>query len=54
MFFNKETYTSRRLELIKKTGKGIIILPGNGECARNFKANTYFFVQDSSFLYYTV
>lgn len=53
MFFNKETYTSRRLELIKKTGKGIIILPGNGECARNFKANTYFFVQDSSFLYYT-
>lgn len=43
MFFNKETYTSRRLELIKKTGSGIIIiLPGNGECARNFKATTFF------------
>ena len=53
MFFDKETYANRRLELIKKIGKGIIVLPGNGESARNFKANTYFFVQDSSFLYYT-
>ncbi|MNQ42857.1 Xaa-Pro aminopeptidase [compost metagenome] len=53
MYFDKETYTSRRSELIKKIGSGIIVLPGNAESARNFKANTYFFVQDSSFLYYT-
>ncbi|MBO0356183.1 MULTISPECIES: aminopeptidase P family protein [Flavobacteriaceae] len=52
MFFDKETYVNRRSELIKKIGSGIIVLPGNSESARNFKANTYFFVQDSSFLYY--
>lgn len=53
MSFDKDIYINRRLELIKKVGKGIIVLPGNSESARNFKANTYFFVQDSSFLYYT-
>ncbi|MGM5470169.1 aminopeptidase P family protein [Flavobacteriaceae bacterium LMO-SS05] len=53
MFFDKATYISRRLELIKKLGSGIIIIPGNAESARNFKANTYFFSQDSTFLYYT-
>jgi Xaa-Pro aminopeptidase len=53
MIFKKETYISRRIELLKKVGKGIIVLPGNTESPRNFKANTYFFVQDSSFLYYT-
>lgn len=53
MGLDKGIYINRRLELIKKVGKGIILLLGNVESARNFKANTYFFVQDSSFLYYT-
>ena len=50
--FNKEIYISRREALAKQVCEGIIIMPGNGELPRNFKANTYFFVQDSNFLYY--
>lgn len=51
--FSKETYTSRRNELKKLVGNGIIILFGNNESPCNYPANAYYPMrQDSSFLYY--
>ena len=50
--FNKEIYTQRRAELMKKVGDGFILLLGNDESSMNFKNNWYPFRQDSSFLYY--
>ncbi|MBN2036540.1 MAG: aminopeptidase P N-terminal domain-containing protein [Chitinispirillaceae bacterium] len=50
--FSSSTYTQRRDELKKKTGSGIILLPGNDEAPMNYPANTFDFRQDSSFLYY--
>lgn len=53
MAFNVDTYRARRQGLIKKVGKGFILLPGNSDSPRNFEHNPYFFTQDSTFLYYT-
>ena len=51
--FSKETYISRRAELKKLVGEGVIILFGNNESPCNYPANAYHpFRQDSSFLYY--
>ena len=51
--FSKETYTSRRNELKRLVGKGVIVLFGNNESPNNYPNNTYYpFRQDSSFLYY--
>ena len=50
--FDKSIYTKRRDELRKKMDGGILLFPGNNECSMNYKANTYHFRQDSSFLYY--
>lgn len=51
--FSKETYISRRHELKKLVGHGIIILFGNNESPCNYPANAYYpFRQDSSFLYF--
>ncbi len=51
--FNKETYISRRTELKRLVGEGLIILFGNNESPCNYPANSYYpFRQDSSFLYY--
>ncbi len=51
--FSKETYISRRTELKRLVGKGLIILFGNNESPCNYPANSYYpFRQDSSFLYY--
>lgn len=51
--FSKQTYVSRREELRKLVGSGVIILFGNNESPANFPANGYYpFRQDSSFLYY--
>lgn len=51
--FSKETYTSRRAELKKLVGSGVIVLFGNNESPANFPNNAYYpFRQDSSFLYY--
>ena len=50
--FKKETYIARREQLRKDVGHGIIILPGNHEASCNYPDNTYWFRQDSTFLYF--
>jgi len=52
IMFPAKTYINRREELRKKIKNGIILLPGNTETAINYPSNTYYFRQDSSFLYY--
>ncbi|MEZ5071194.1 MAG: aminopeptidase P family protein [Bacteroidales bacterium] len=48
----KEVYYQRRQELRKKMNSGILLIPGNEESAMNYRANTYHYRQDSTFLYY--
>lgn len=51
--FSRETYVSRRSELKRLVGNGIIMLFGNNESPANYPSNGYYpFRQDSSFLYY--
>jgi len=51
--FSKETYITRREELKKLVGSGVILLFGNNEAPNNYPNNAYYpFRQDSSFLYY--
>ncbi len=51
--FSKQTYLSRRNELKRLVGSGVIILFGNNESPCNYPSNAYSpFRQDSSFLYY--
>ncbi|MBO5216846.1 MAG: aminopeptidase P N-terminal domain-containing protein [Alistipes sp.] len=50
--FASEIYTKRRAELVKRVGKGVILLPGNVESPFNYPNNTYPFRQDSTFLYF--
>ena len=50
--FKKETYIARREQLRKDVGHGFIIIPGNHEAPCNYKDNTYWFRQDSTFLYF--
>lgn len=51
--FDKEIYTSRRAELKKLVGNGLIVLFGNNDAPNNYPNNVYYpFRQDSSFLYY--
>ncbi len=50
--FSKEIYVSRREALCSKIGKGVILLPGNGEASYNYPNNIYHFRQDSTFLYF--
>jgi Xaa-Pro aminopeptidase len=50
--FQSEVYIERRKKLRKLVSGGIILFPGNTEAAFNYKANTYAFRQDSSFLYF--
>jgi Xaa-Pro aminopeptidase len=50
--FSKETYISRREKLKKQFQSGILLFLGNDECGCNYEDNTYFYRQDSSFLYY--
>lgn len=51
--FDKEIYTSRRDELKRLVGSGVIVLFGNNEAPNNYPNNAYNpFRQDSSFLYY--
>jgi len=49
--FEKEVYMKRRQTLIDQIENGVIVVFGNRECSRNYKANLYPFRQDSSFLY---
>ncbi|MBR1784681.1 MAG: aminopeptidase P family protein [Bacteroidales bacterium] len=50
--FKKETYAARRERLRKDMGHGVIIIPGNHEAPCNYRDNTYWFRQDSTFLYF--
>jgi Xaa-Pro aminopeptidase len=50
--FPKEVYWKRRKRLRELIGNGVLLLPGNDESAMNYKANTYHYRQDSSFLYF--
>lgn len=50
--FNKQTYISRRKELVNQVEKGIILILGNKDSSFNYPANVYTFRQDSSFRYY--
>lgn len=50
--FSKEIYTSRRAALCDSIKSGIVILLGNSEAPRNYRANEYAMRQDSTFLYY--
>ena len=51
--FDKKIYISRRDELKRLVGKGVILLFGNNEAPNNYPNNAYYpFRQDSSFLYY--
>ncbi len=50
--FSAKTYVSRRAELRTKIGGGLILLPGNMPAPNNYPNNTYYFRQDSTFLYY--
>ncbi len=50
--FSAKTYASRRIELRTKIGSGLILLPGSMPAPNNYPNNTYYFRQDSTFLYY--
>ena len=50
--FPKEVYWQRRKHLREMVGEGLILIAGNEESAMNYRANTYHFRQDSSFLYF--
>lgn len=50
--FSKETYISRRDELKRLVGSGLIVLFGNNDSPANYPSNAYKFRQDSAFLYY--
>ena len=50
--FKKETYIARREQLRKDVGHGLIIVQGNHEAPCNYPDNTYWFRQDSTFLYF--
>lgn len=50
--FSKETYQSRRNQLKKSVGSGILLFIGNDMVGMNYEDNTYHFRQDSTFLYY--
>ncbi len=51
--FPAKTFTHRRAGLSLSMKKGLVLLPGNSEAARNYRANPFHFRQDSSFLYFT-
>ena len=50
--FSKETYIARRKVLKEKVGNGLLLFLGNNLIGVNYADNTYYFRQDSTFLYY--
>jgi Xaa-Pro aminopeptidase len=50
--FLKEVYQKRRKQLRELVGHGLILIAGNEESPMNYRANTYRFRQDSTFLYF--
>lgn len=50
--FSSETYIARRKQLKQKVKSGIILILGNVDSPMNYADNTYYFRQDSNFLYF--
>ncbi|HEX7584965.1 MAG TPA: aminopeptidase P family protein [Prolixibacteraceae bacterium] len=50
--FSSKTYIARRQQLKAKIADGIILLLGNVDSPMNYTDNTFYFRQDSSFLYF--
>ena len=50
--FLPQTYTARRAALRTRIGGGLVLLPGNMPSPNNYPNNTYYYRQDSTFLYY--
>ena len=50
--FDASIYINRRKILMRAMGKGLVLFPGAIEQPFNYKANTFPFRQDSTFLYY--
>ena len=50
--FTDKTYIARRQQLKNKISDGIILLLGNVDSPMNYTDNTFYFRQDSSFLYF--
>lgn len=50
--FNEEIYIKRREQLKATFQTGKLLFLGNGECCINYADNTYYYRQDSTFLYY--
>ncbi len=50
--FSTETYVNRRKKLQGQVDAGLLVFLGNNESPMNYEDNTYFFRQDSSFLYF--
>ncbi len=50
--FNSETYIARRQSLKQNIPGGLILFLGNVDVPMNYTDNTYYFRQDSSFLYF--
>lgn len=50
--FAPDLYKERRRKLKALMGGGLLLFPGNTGAAMNYRANTYHFRQDSSFLYF--
>ncbi len=50
--FHKEVYWQRRKQLRDQLKEGLVLFPGNGESAMNYRGNTYRYRQDSNFLYF--
>lgn len=52
MMFAASVYAARRRALMRDVGSGLVLLPGNDLLGMNYRANTFPFRQDSSFLYF--
>lgn len=50
--FSTETYINRRNKLKQKITNGLVLLLGNADSPMNYSDNTFYFRQDSSFLYF--
>ena len=50
--FSANTYKSRRAELRRRIGNGLILIAGNTFSPYNYPNNAYTFRQDSTFIYY--
>ena len=50
--FPATTYIDRRARLVRRLGRGVVLLPGHGHSPINYRDNAYPFRQDSTLLYF--